>query len=75
VSEDILLIDCNPRPKIFAPDPKEIRALIADLMISVSGFFRDREAWQALDDTVLAPLVTEQKADTTSILGTGLRHR
>jgi two-component system CheB/CheR fusion protein len=44
-------------------DPKEIRALISDLMISVSGFFRDREAWQALDDIVLAPLLTQQKAD------------
>jgi two-component system, chemotaxis family, CheB/CheR fusion protein len=44
-------------------DPKEIRALIADLMISVSGFFRDREAWQALDNIVLAPLLTEQTAD------------
>jgi two-component system, chemotaxis family, CheB/CheR fusion protein len=44
-------------------DPKEIRALIADLMISVSGFFRDRDAWQALDDIVLGPLLTEQKAD------------
>jgi two-component system, chemotaxis family, CheB/CheR fusion protein len=44
-------------------DPKEIRALVADLMISVSGFFRDREAWRALDDIVLAPLLTEQKAD------------
>ena len=45
-------------------DPKEIRALVADLLISVSGFFRDREAWQALDDIVLAPLLKEQKADT-----------
>lgn len=44
-------------------DPKEIVALVADLMISVSGFFRDREAWQALDDVVLAHLLTEQKAD------------
>jgi chemotaxis methyl-accepting protein methylase len=34
-------------------DPNEIRELIADLMISVSGF-RDRDAWQALDDIVLA---------------------
>lgn len=45
-------------------DPKEIRALITDLLISVSSFFRDREAWQALDDIVLTPLLTEQKGDT-----------
>jgi two-component system CheB/CheR fusion protein len=44
-------------------EPNEIRALIADLVISVTGFFRDGEAWRALDDTVLRFLVAEQKPD------------
>jgi two-component system, chemotaxis family, CheB/CheR fusion protein len=33
------------------------------LMISVTGFFRDPEAWVALDEMVLAPLVAERDAD------------
>ena len=32
-------------------------------MISVTGFFRDPEAWAALDETVLAPLVAGCDAD------------
>jgi two-component system CheB/CheR fusion protein len=44
-------------------EPSEIRALIADLMISVTGFFRDRDVWHALDELVLTPLLTAQKAD------------
>jgi two-component system CheB/CheR fusion protein len=37
--------------------PGEIETLARDLMINVTGFFRDPEAWTALDETVLAPLV------------------
>jgi PAS domain S-box-containing protein len=43
--------------------PDEIKALVKDLMISVTGFFRDPDAWRALDETVLAPLIAERKAD------------
>ena len=42
-------------------NPAEIKALTRDLMISVTGFFRDPKAWEALDATVLAPLVAERK--------------
>lgn len=44
--------------------PAEIEALVKDLMISVTGFFRDPEAWKALDETVLAPLVAARDDDT-----------
>jgi two-component system CheB/CheR fusion protein len=37
--------------------PGEIETLTRDLMINVTGFFRDPEAWTTLDETVLAPLV------------------
>ena len=57
-----LMLPNREGPKASHTGPKEIRALVADLMISVSGFFRV-EAWRALDDIVLAPLLTEQKAD------------
>ena len=42
-------------------NPAEIEALTRDLMISVTGFFRDPKAWEALDATVLAPRVAERK--------------
>ena len=40
--------------------PGEIETLARDLMINVTGFFRDAEAWTALDEAVLAPLVKER---------------
>lgn len=40
--------------------PVEIEALVKDLMISVTGFFRDAQAWQILDEAVLAPMVSER---------------
>jgi chemotaxis methyl-accepting protein methylase len=39
--------------------PDEVRALVKDLMISVTGFFRDPEAWELLGERVIAPLVAE----------------
>ena len=41
-------------------DPDEVAALARDLTISVSGFFRDPEAWRILDEKVIAPLVAER---------------
>ncbi|MFN3275376.1 MAG: chemotaxis protein CheB [Paracoccus sp. (in: a-proteobacteria)] len=35
----------------------EVSTLIGDLMISVTGFFRDPDAWKILADLVIAPLV------------------
>ena len=40
--------------------PEEVDALIKDLTISVTGFFRDAEAWQALDETVITSLVASR---------------
>ncbi len=38
----------------------ELETLARDLMINVTTFFRDPEAWTTLDETVLAPLVAER---------------
>lgn len=38
-------------------NPDEVTNLVADLMISVTGFFRDPEAWRELGKLVIAPLV------------------
>jgi PAS domain S-box-containing protein len=37
--------------------PNEVRHLARDLMIGVTGFFRDPEAWRAFESEVIAPLV------------------
>jgi chemotaxis methyl-accepting protein methylase len=40
---------------------EEVAALTADLMISVTGFFRDSDAWNAFGELVIAPLVAERE--------------
>src|SRR5258706_4187950 len=41
-------------------DAAEAGALIKDLLIGVTEFFRDREAWKALDAQVLRPLIARK---------------
>ncbi|QPC88836.1 PAS domain-containing protein (plasmid) [Mesorhizobium sp. NBSH29] len=41
--------------------PDEAATLIRDLMISVSGFFRDTDAWKTLAELVIAPMVAERE--------------
>lgn len=48
---------------LLRSNPDEVAALVKDLMISVTGFFRDPEAWAALDEKVLAPLIADRDAD------------
>ncbi|HEV7609313.1 MAG TPA: chemotaxis protein CheB [Steroidobacteraceae bacterium] len=43
---------------ILRHNSDEVGALSNDLMINVTGFFRDPEAWDALRTSVIAPLVT-----------------
>jgi len=48
---------------LLRTNPAEMDALVKDLMISVTRFFRDPEAWETLDKTVLASLVAERNSD------------
>jgi len=41
----------------------EVQALFNDLLISVTSFFRDPEAWQALQKQVIFPLVDQAEPD------------
>ncbi|MBB6411967.1 chemotaxis protein CheB [Mesorhizobium sangaii] len=41
-------------------NPEEVRMLAGDLMISVTAFFRDAEAWKALAEQAIAPMVAER---------------
>jgi two-component system, chemotaxis family, CheB/CheR fusion protein len=45
---------------LLRAQPGEIELLARDLMINVTSFFRDPEAWETLEETVLAPLVDER---------------
>lgn len=44
-------------------DPAELQSLVRDMMINVTGFFRDPEAWEALDREVIGPLVQQATPD------------
>lgn len=46
-------------------DSEELAALARDLTINVTGFFRDPEAWQALDQEVIKPLVQKRPSGVT----------
>ena len=48
--------------KALRADPAEVEALIGDLMINVTGFFRDPEAWKTLAEHVIAPMVAERRS-------------
>ncbi len=49
--------------RFLRQNPTEMTALSDDLMIHVTGFFRDSEAWQALYEKVILPLVEQRNND------------
>lgn len=57
-------IDSIPEYLEFLRDhPEELKQLVKDLFISVTGFFRDPEAFEQLASQVIAPLVDSKEAD------------
>lgn len=42
-------------------NPDELTTLVGDLMISVTGFFRDGDAWKALGEMVIAPMIAARE--------------
>ena len=46
-------------------DPIEAAALVKDLLINVTSFFRDAEAWTTLCDLVITPLVMARETGST----------
>ncbi len=46
-------------------NPAEISALVDDLMIHVTGFFRDPDAWEVLRNMVVLPLIREKEQEGT----------
>jgi two-component system, chemotaxis family, CheB/CheR fusion protein len=49
--------------KVLRQNPNEVTALADDLLIHVTGFFRDPFAWEALRREVIVPLVAGKEAD------------
>jgi len=48
---------------ILSQDDEEVAALHRDLLVNVTGFFRDREAWDVLQHEVIRPLVRDGDDD------------
>ncbi len=42
-------------------EPNEVQALVRDLLISVTSFFRDSEAWATLDESVITQIVADRE--------------
>jgi two-component system CheB/CheR fusion protein len=51
--------------KFLRQNPSEASALSDDLMIHVTGFFRDPVAWEALRKHVIVPLVEERESNSS----------
>lgn len=50
--------------RVLRQNAAEVSALADDLMIHVTGFFRDPEAWEALREKVIVPLVAGRESGT-----------
>jgi two-component system CheB/CheR fusion protein len=48
---------------LLESSPQDVDTLTGDLLISVTEFFRDGAAWDALRDKVLAPAIRDRAAD------------
>jgi two-component system CheB/CheR fusion protein len=50
--------------RLLRSNAGEVQALADDLLIHVTGFFRDPEAWESLRERVVVPLVAQREPDT-----------
>ena len=46
-------------------NPEEVAKLVKDLMINVTGFFRDPDAWTALADLVITPMIAARETGSS----------
>ncbi len=49
--------------QMLSQSPSEVNALVNDMMIHVTGFFRDSDAWEALRQQVIEPLIQQREAN------------
>jgi two-component system CheB/CheR fusion protein len=53
--------------KFLQQDPSEVKGLFRDLLIGVTSFFRDKEAFNALEQQVIPRLFTEESGEKNAI--------
>jgi PAS domain S-box-containing protein len=58
------LTDMGDYARLLRQSPSEVQSLADDLLIHVTGFFRDREAWDAMRNRVIAPLVARREPES-----------
>lgn len=51
--------------KLLRQTPAEVTALADDLLIHVTGFFRDAQAWESLRQRIIVPLIASRHNDET----------
>ncbi|HEX5998770.1 MAG TPA: chemotaxis protein CheB [Hyphomicrobiaceae bacterium] len=51
--------------ELLRTDRQEVKSLFRDLLIGVTAFFREPQAWEVLDKEVIAPLVRDRVASET----------
>lgn len=56
------IVELSDYERKLREEPVEVRRLFKDLLIGVTRFFRDPEAWEALQAKVLARLVAESES-------------
>lgn len=57
------LTEMDDYVRLLRQTPGEVTALADDLLIHVTGFFRDPEAWEALRKRVIVPLIASREPD------------
>jgi two-component system CheB/CheR fusion protein len=50
--------------RFLQQNPEEVKTLAKELLITVTNFFRDREAFEKLQEQVIAPLVNQKAPDS-----------
>ncbi|MFT3788415.1 MAG: CheR family methyltransferase [Tepidisphaeraceae bacterium] len=58
------LADIAEYAKLLRQSPNEVVSLADDLLIHVTGFFRDPDAWETLRKRVIVPLVARREPDS-----------
>ena len=57
--------DMGAYARLLRRIPAEVASLADDLLIHVTGFFRDPEAWEALREHVVVPLIDAREQDAS----------
>ncbi len=58
------MADLSAYSRLLRQNPAEVSTLADDLLIHVTGFFRDPESWDALRRRVITPLIAAREANS-----------